>query len=98
MNAYIYCAIAGTPFCESAVNAFLLMLKNAAKFGFVNSIGGMFMFLAKACISILTTVIGWGLMKLMLPTQSHIYICLFIIFCASFCVAGTFISVFDAAS
>jgi len=98
MNAYIYCAIAGTPFCESAVNAFLLMLKNAAKFGFVNSIGGMFMFLAKACISLVTTGIGFGLMKVMLPTQSHSYICTFIIFVAAFCVAGTFISVFDAAS
>lgn len=62
MNAYIYCAIAGTPFCESAVHAFLLMLKNSAKFGFVNSIGAMFMFLAKAAVASATTGIGYGLL------------------------------------
>lgn len=62
-NAYIYMAISGESFCTSAVHAFLVVLKNAAKFSFVNSIAGFFMFLAKFSIAILTTLSCWGILK-----------------------------------
>lgn len=37
-NAFIYMAISNENFCSSALNAFILVLKNAAKFSFVNAI------------------------------------------------------------
>jgi len=58
-NAYIYCAITSESFCPSALHAFLLILKNAAKFSFVESIAGAFMFLAKMFVAIVTTMIGY---------------------------------------
>lgn len=63
-NAYIYMAISGDSFCKSALHAFLLVLKNKAKFAFVNGIEGIFMFLAKFCISIFTTLFGWFLIEI----------------------------------
>ena len=56
-SAYIYMAISNESFCNSALNAFILVLKNAAKFSFVNSIGGVFMLIARVCIAIITTAI-----------------------------------------
>ena len=56
-NAYIYMAISNESFCSSALNAFILVLKNAAKFSFVNSIGGVFMLIARVCIAIITTAV-----------------------------------------
>jgi len=38
-NAYIQCAVTSDNFCTSAWNAFTLMIKNAARFGWGNSIG-----------------------------------------------------------
>jgi len=64
-NAFIYCAISNENFCPSALNSFLLILKNAAKFGFVDGIGGIFMFLAKFCIAIFTTLISYLLLQVM---------------------------------
>merc|ERR1719464_242023 len=58
-NAYIYMALSGESFCSSAINAFLLILKNAAKFGFVEGIASCFMFIAKFFISIMTTLISF---------------------------------------
>lgn len=99
MNAYVYCAIANTPFCESAVHSFLLMLKNSAKFGFVNGIGSMFMFLAKFAVSITTTGIGYGLLQIMVKDAvTHLWVALVLIFLISYFVSSLFISIFDAAS
>lgn len=99
MNAYIYCAIAGTPFCESACHAFLLMLKNTSKFGFVKSIGGMFMFLAKLCVAIISTLLGYLLLNVMVPDSlNHLYLMLTFILICTYFTASAFMSVFDAAS
>lgn len=62
-NAYIYMALSGDGFCESALNSFCLMLKNAAKFSFVSSVSNTFMFLAKLSVSFLTTYTCWGIMQ-----------------------------------
>ena len=56
-NAFIYMALSGESFCSSALNAFILILKNAAKFSFVEGIADMFMFLAKFFIAIGTTAL-----------------------------------------
>jgi choline transporter-like protein 2/4/5 len=55
-NAYIYMAISSESFCSSALNAFILMLKNSAKFAFVEGFSDVFMFIAKICISVFATV------------------------------------------
>ena len=61
-NAYIYMALSGEGFCSSALNAFVLILKNAAKFSFVDGIADVFMFLAKFFIASATTALSWLLM------------------------------------
>lgn len=44
-NAYIQMAITGKNFCASAWNAFILILKNAMRFGTANAIGFIFNFI-----------------------------------------------------
>lgn len=95
-NAYIYCAISSESFCPSALHAFLLILKNAAKFSFVESMAGAFMFLAKMFVAITTTMIAYLIIP---PMTSPINVdpttpCVFIFF-FSYLVASTFISIFD---
>jgi hypothetical protein len=98
-NAYIYCAITSESFCPSALHSFLLILKNAAKFSFVESIAGVFMFMAKCFVAILTTFFGY----LMLPPMTAPIVvdpttpCIFI-FLFSYIVASTFISIFDVSA
>jgi len=64
-NAYIYCALTGEGFCSSAINSFVLILKNSAKFGFVEGIATCFMFIAKFFIAIMTTLASFFIMKAM---------------------------------
>jgi hypothetical protein len=97
-NAYIYMAISSESFCSSALNAFILMLKNAAKFAFVEGFSEVFMFIAKVCICVLATATSLTVLKFALtesPVSSPIVpgIVMLII---SFIVAGIFVSVFDA--
>lgn len=98
-NAYIYCAISSESFCPSALHSFLLILKNASKFSFVESIAGTFMFLAKMFVAICTTMIGYTILPPMTapirvdPTVPCIFIFLF-----SYAVACTFISIFDVSA
>jgi solute carrier family 44 (choline transporter-like protein), member 2/4/5 len=96
-NAYIYMAISSESFCSSALNAFILVLKNSAKFAFVEGFADVFMFLAKICISVFTTATGIICMKFFLtatPVSSPIIpaLCMLAI---SFIVAGIFVSIFD---
>jgi hypothetical protein len=53
-NAYIQCAVSGENFCTSAWNAFTLMIKNAARFGWGNSIGAMMVFFSTCGVGSLT--------------------------------------------
>ena len=50
-NAYIQIAITGKNFCSAAWNAFILILKNALRFGTANSIGFIFNVLGVAFIT-----------------------------------------------
>ena len=97
MNAYIYMAISSENFCESALNSFILLLKNAAEFSFVSALGMAFMFLCKFCIAILTTLIAFFLLPVMLEegTTVNFFWPVFLIFCFSFVIAHVFVSVFD---
>lgn len=57
-NAYIQISLTTKSFCPAAKDAFALILKNAMKFGFANSIGNVFMvfgcFFICACTSLCT--------------------------------------------
>lgn len=96
-NAYIYCALSGESFCSSALNSCLLMLKNWAKFGFVDGIADCFMFIAKFFIGVLTTLISFFLIKAMVKVSS-VYAPLLVVFIFSYIVAGIFIGIFDCSA
>ena len=96
-NAYIYCALSNEGFCSSALNAFILVLKNMAKFSFVNAIGGTFMYIAKFCIATINTVICWYILVKM-ESVTEVYLPLAICFVIGYILASIFISVFDASS
>ena len=93
-NAYIYCALTCESFCSSAINSFILILKNAAKFGFVEGIAGCFMFIAKFFISIITTLVSFFIMKAMVDVSSP-YAPLLVMFLISYMIATIFIEIFD---
>ena len=96
-NAYIYMAISNESFCSSALNAFILVLKNAAKFSFVNSIGGVFMLIARVCIAILTTAVCLVILHMQSEVESK-FLPLLIIFVCAYIISSIFISVFDASA
>jgi len=98
-NAYIYMALSGDGFCESALNSFLLMLKNAAKFSFVSSVSSTFMFLAKLSITFLTTYCCYGFMQIDNTTMEEFQVKsptvpLIFIFLFSYTVSAIFMSIF----
>ena len=98
-NAYIYMAISNESFCMSSLHAFLLILKNTAKFSMVSSIGSVFMFIARCCIAVSTTAIGFVLMDPMIPegeSFSSPLVPVLVIFLLVYMIASVFISVFDA--
>jgi len=101
-NAYIYMAISGESFCKSALHAFLLVLKNKAKFTFVNGIEGIFMFLAKFCISVFTTLFGWFLIEVWINKTPGQEVSAFIpslfIFLFAYIVAAIFIGIFEVSA
>ncbi len=96
-NAYIYMALSGESFCSSALNSFILILKNSAKFAFVEGIADVFMFLAKFFISISTTMLSWLLMGLMVEYESPFFP-LFVVFLLSYMIASIFIAIFDVSA
>lgn len=56
----------GKHFCKSAWNGFILVVKNAMRFGFVHSIGGIFMFIGRLFI-ICCTALGSYIMLTQWP-------------------------------
>ena len=99
-NAYIYMAISSESFCSSAINAFILMLKNSAKFAFVETFAEVFMLIAKLCISVFSVTLSLLIMKFSLtanPVSSPLVPALIILVLA-YIIAGIFVSIFDAAA
>lgn len=94
-NAYIYSCITSESFCPSALQAFLLMLKNATKFGIVNTISTAFIYMAVGFVSVVTTLVGYFLLKWTqeVPVDTVAPCCL--IFLIGYLVGTTFISPFD---
>lgn len=95
-NAYIQCAIFGTPFCRSAREAFGLITRNVGKVGSISYVSTIVLFVGKFFISCLTTAgayiyinqeMGEQLYSLMGPCG--------LIFIMSYFVGDMFLDVFD---
>lgn len=97
-NAYIQMALQNEGFCISAVHAFLLMLKNSAKFAMVSSIATIFMFLGKICITVTTGWVGFLMIEPLVPAETNPWGPVALILVAAYIIASIFIGIFDAAS
>lgn len=100
-NAYIQVAITSKNFCRSAWNGFLLVVRNALRFGFVHSLGGIFMFLGRLFI-ICCTVICCYVMLTYWPyfhdKISSIYFPCIIAGIIGYLVGAIFMSIFSFAA
>lgn len=61
-NAYIQIALTGKNFCAAAWNAFILILKNALRFGTANSIGFIFNILGVGFIASANGCVVYGIL------------------------------------
>lgn len=100
-NAYIQVALTGENFCTSAMQAFILALKNAASFFITNGIGAFIYFLGKATIAIVNTAIGYVLITYVPDFEEDIdqpVPFLLLIFLMSYMMATTFMEVYGGVS
>jgi len=95
-NAYIQVAIMGTNFCTSAKNAFYLILRNAARFGFLEILGWVLESLGFAVIAMSTSVLGFSVLDALHPEVMPMGPMLLYILIACL-TAKLFISVFSLA-
>lgn len=99
-NAYIQIALRSVGFCEAARDGFSLVLRNAARFITMGSIGSVFMFLGKWAISLLATYCGY-LMIIELDTFSqNVYspiIPSVVFFLLAYVISSVFMSVYSMA-
>jgi len=55
-NAYIQCALTNAHFCKAALNAFALIIANAARFGWATSVGAIMNYFGILCIGSINTL------------------------------------------
>jgi Plasma-membrane choline transporter len=104
-NAYVQCAIFGTPYVESGKLAFFLHLRNAGRIGAVAYVSGMVLTIGKLFISVLTTASAY---YFLLKNDDYHYLDdtslnelhsfagpVVVIFVISYFVGGMFLDVFD---
>lgn len=99
-NAYIQVAITSEPFCKSAMTACLLILKNAAKFGFLAGISNVFLLLGKVVIALATSCLAFLIMKSS-PEYAQVespVMPIVAVFVLSYTVGAIFVSVFTVSS
>ena len=100
-NAYIQIALTSKNFCRSAWNAFLLIVKNAFRFGAVTSVGAIFMFLGQVFIIVVTTGSAYLMMtkwpQVVSSTSSPYFPCIVAVF-IGYLIEAIFMSVFGFAS
>ncbi|XP_058789948.1 choline transporter-like 2 [Phymastichus coffea] len=70
-NAYIMCAIHGKSFCQSAKNAFNLLMRNIIKVFVVDTTANWLFFMAKVLITLLITGFTTLYLKYSLPWQDN---------------------------
>jgi choline transporter-like protein 2/4/5 len=100
-NAFVQVALHSTNFCTSAMNAFLLVLKNSGTFFVSEGIAGIFIFLGKVFISIANTglcyliLLNWKELNDKLNSPIGPLICVFLI---SYVIASVFMTLFSISS
>lgn len=99
-NAYIQMALTGESFCSSAVNAFVLAIKNSGTFFITNGAGMLLQILGKMCITVANTGICWAILtynpefeELDSP-HAPLAVCFFF----SFMMASVFMDVYNTTS
>ncbi len=100
-NAYIQVALTSKNFCTSAMNAFLLVISNVARFGVVHTLGCIFMFLGKLFIMTATAFVCYVIIVNWDQTKDEIsspYFPVFACMIIGYLVAAVFMSVFSFAS
>lgn len=100
-NAFVQVALNCTNFCTSAMNAFMLVLKNSGTFMVSEGIAGIFMFLGKVFISVANTALcyliltNWGELNAKVNSPIGPMVAVFII---SYVIASVFMALFSIAS
>lgn len=100
-NAYAQVALNGTNFCTSAINGFLLILKNTATFAITSGLGSVFIFLGKVAITVGNTCIGYVIIAKWPRIYDQInspVAPLIVIFIISYILASLFMSIFAVAA
>ena len=99
-NAYIQIALNSTNFCTAAKDAFFLILRNAARFLALGSIGNVFMFLGKFLIALMATYGGYLIVTRapMYEDELHspIFPCI-VFFLIGYVIASLFMAVYSMA-
>ena len=100
-NAFVQVALHSRNFCVSAMNAFLLVLKNSGTFFVSDGIGSVFIFLGKVFISVVNTggcyvgLLNWPQIKDKLNSPIPPMVAVFLI---SYVIASVFMALFSIAS
>lgn len=97
-NAYIQVALTSTYFCDAAWNAFALIIKNVARFGWLNTIGSVLNWLGVCAVTGVNTFICYVILtkvdsykeKITQPLAPTILIA-----CISFLLVKSFLSIID---
>lgn len=97
-NAYIYMAITSDNFCNSAIESFCLILKNMTKFGFVETIATMFMYMCQFGVAALNGVVAYLLLPYIVDDVGSPFVPTGVCFVVGLLIAGLFISIFDVGS
>ena len=100
-NAFVQVALNSTNFCTSAMNAFLLVLKNSGTFFVSEGIAGLFIFLGKVFIAVVNTgacyvgLLNWPQLysKLNSPIPPMVAV-----FFLSYLIASVFMALFSIAT
>uniref|UniRef100_A0A7S2K0L2 Choline transporter-like protein n=1 Tax=Zooxanthella nutricula TaxID=1333877 RepID=A0A7S2K0L2_9DINO len=96
-NAYIQVALCSTSFCTSAKTAFMLIMKNFARFGTMAVLGNIIRFIGMAFIVTATTVLGYFILVLLHPSASPTFPVL-IYASTAYVVAKLYMNVYGLAS
>jgi len=94
-NAYIQTAIFGTSFCQSARQAFYLMLRHTGRIGAISYVSGSILIVGKLFISAATTGLSFLALIDVSEEINHVAGPMIVVFFISYIVSDIFMGVFD---
>merc|ERR1712217_710468 len=96
-NAYIQVALMSTSFCESARNAFFLILRNAARFGVLGMLGAVIHRVGKLFIMMITGALGFLILQSIYPDINMPVVLVLLYAFVGFQIGSLFMNVFGLA-